>query len=347
MSNNTPALTITDELLTELAGKPYAMDLFTLMRRLEASNNTRPKWGFANKYRDEILQFGQEPSSIFANSTIAKLYQYKNNRKPKVAINGFGLFGPNGVMPLVFTEYVKERMTHNDDHALGDFVDIFHNRLIMLFYRAWADANSCATLDYRDEKFTDYIISLCAASFSKKQTADSIPSHSRWHNAGHLLRQARTAEGLKNILTGFFNVPVKIEEFVSRWLQLPDDEKTCLGNPKGTQLGIDTLLGSKVMSTQHHFQIQMGPLDQQQYEQFLPNTHKYRQLRDWVRTYVGMEFSWDIKLILDKKSCSTTGLALGHKKCLGRNSWLGNVSDVENCSTYGQTFAPELTHEYN
>ncbi|WP_049631886.1 type VI secretion system baseplate subunit TssG [Cellvibrio sp. pealriver] len=332
---------ILDEMLQAIASKPYAIDLFALMRRLEVGSNAI-KWGYANKYRDEKLQFGQEPSSIFASASIAKLYQYSGSRKPKLAIHSFGLFGPNGAMPLVFTEYVKERMAHHNDYALSDFIDIFHNRLIMLFYRAWADANSCASLDKCEENFTRYIASLCASGLSSLHQTDAIPTHARWHNAGHLLRQSRNANGLKSILSGFFKVPVHIQEFVAHWLPLPTDEQTRLGNIKGTQLGFDAILGRKVMTRQQHFQIQLGPLTLDEYNQFLPNTAKFTQLRDWVRSYAGVEFTWDLCLILNK-SIKNIGLSLGKEKYLGWNSWLGNRN--ENQSTTNHTasviFHPE------
>lgn len=339
MNTLAPPLTMQDELLNELSNNPFAVDLFALMRRMEAINTNNPPWGMANKQRDEVLQFGQEPSAIFASTSIAKLYQYTNGRKPKLAIHSFGLFGPNGAMPLVFTEYVKERMAHHSDYALSDFIDIFHNRLIMLFYRAWADASSCANMDRREENFTRYIANLCAAGLPLTQQ-DSIPTHARWHNAGHLLRQARNAEGLKNILAGFFKVPVRIEEFVARWLPLASNEQTCLGKFNGSQLGIDAVLGRKVMSKQHHFRIHLGPLTAEQYNQFLPCKPQYQQIRDWVRSYIGMEFTWDLRLSL-AQATQGIGVQLGDKKYLGWNTWLGRNSTHASPHPCDVIFHPE------
>lgn len=322
MNSAVPPLMQMQDLLNELADKPYAMDLFAFMRRAEASAAHLPKWGYANKYHTETLQFGQEPSAIFPSASICKLYQYAGTRKPKVSIHSFGLFGSHGPMPTVFTEYVKERMAHHNDYAMSDFIDIFHNRMIMLFYRAWADANSCANLDRSEAPFTAYIASLCAAGYSINDK-NSIPTHARWHNVGHLLRQARNAEGLQNILRNFFKVPVRIEEFVERWLPLPSDQQTQLGSFTGTQLGVDTVLGTKVMSKQHHFRIHIGPLTMEEYEQFLPRKQRYQQLRDWVRTYTALEFTWDLCLTL-KQSVQRIGLQLGPERHLGWNSWLGD-----------------------
>lgn len=319
-----PAINEFDSMLGAIAREPFAFDLFAFMRQLEANQSHLPKLGWANKYRDEPLQFGQEPSSIFASASIAKLYTYTGNRKPKLSIHSFGLYGPNGAMPLVFTEYVKERMTHHNDYAMSDFIDLFHNRLIMLFYRAWADANSCASLDHSNENFTRFIANLCASGYSPDQHTDAIPNHARLHHAGHLLRQVHNADGLKHIIANFFKVPVEIKELIQKWLPLPKEEQSCFGNIKGMQLGVDVVIGKKVMSRQHHFRIHIGPLSLQEYDDFLPYTRRYKQLRDWVRTYVGIEFSWDLCLEIQAKS--SMGIQLGQQKQLGWNTWLGKLS---------------------
>ncbi len=80
---------------------------------------------------------------------------------PRISIYGFGLFGPNGPLPLHLTEYARERRRHHSDNTLSAFADLFHHRLILLFYRAWADAQSVNSLDRPDgHRFVDYVASL-------------------------------------------------------------------------------------------------------------------------------------------------------------------------------------------
>jgi len=309
------------DLLQEVSANPYGYDLFSLLRRVESCIPEYPPLGRAQRYAHEPLQLGQEPSCAFATASVAKLYRYQGKRKDKLNIYSFGLFGPNGPMPLVFTEYTKERMTHHGDNTLSDFADVFHNRLIMLFYRAWANAQSCASLDRSGDSFTRHIASLTGLGIDAHQSPDSIANHGRWHQSGHLVQQTRSAEGLQSILANYFNVPVRIEQFVSHWLELPAEQRSRLGKNQGARLGLDTVLGNKVLDRQHHFRIHLGPLNQTQYNEFLPNGPKYTQLLEWVRNYIGVELSWDLQLMLQNNNA--TGMQLGPTQQLGWNSWVG------------------------
>ena len=52
----------------------------------------------------------------------------------------------------------------------------------------------------------------------------------------------------------------------------------------------------------------------------LPSGRSFRTLRDWVRNYLGYEYLWSVRLILDKKE--VPGSQLGHFGQLGWSTWL-------------------------
>ena len=140
---------------------PWRYDLFQLLRRIDAQGGERYPLGRAPLPKFEPLRIGQQPSMGFAPSTVAEVRQREENGLHEVSILSFGLFGPNGPLPVHMTEYARERIHHHQDHSLSAFADLFHHRLTLLFYRAWADAQPAVSLDRDDNRrFEGYLASL-------------------------------------------------------------------------------------------------------------------------------------------------------------------------------------------
>jgi type VI secretion system protein ImpH len=304
----------------ELTAAPYRYDFYQTLRRLECLFDDKPRWGRALRPIDEPVRLGQDPDLTFAPSPLAS-FETRGDRPPRLQVRLFGLFGPNGPLPIHLTEYAHERLQNSGDSTLSRFLDIFHHRFLALFYRAWAQAQPTANHDRpRDDRFTNYIgtfIGIAPASFRDR---DALPDLAKLFHVGSLIRQVRNTEGLTQIIEHFFRVPVRIEEFVGQWLRLDTGERTFLSS-MNAPLGEGAVLGSRVWDRQHKFRIHLGPLTLERYESFLPGGATLRKLVDWVRMYLCFELDWDVCLLL--KRDEVPPLVLGGGTRLGWTTWLG------------------------
>ncbi|MDR0716067.1 MAG: type VI secretion system baseplate subunit TssG [Azoarcus sp.] len=303
--------------------EPWRFDWFETMRWLEARNPSRPRFGKALHPADEIVRISQKPSLNFAP---AALSGFGGDGHGHVCIEqvSFGLFGPNGPMPLHFTEFVRERAEYDGDPALRAFLDIFHHRFALLFYRAWAGVQATTSFDRPEEdRFSCYVGSLIGYGEPVFDQRDSVPDRAKRYMAGHFARMTRNPEGLASILRFFFACPFRVQEWMPHWLQLAEKDRTLLGvETAAGQLGRGAVCGVSVLDRQHRFRIHAGPLRLADYMAFLPGSERFRQLRDWVRNYVSYEFSWDVRLVLrrDEVPAPRLGAATGR---LGWTTWLG------------------------
>jgi type VI secretion system protein ImpH len=304
-----------------LAEAPYRYDFYQTLRRLECLFGDKPRWGEALRPVDEPVRLGQEPDLSFAPAPLAS-FETNGAATPRLQVRLFGLFGPNGPLPLYMTEYARERLRIAGDPTLSRFLDVFHHRFLALFYRAWAQAQPHVNRDRpKEDRFTAYIGAFIGMAPEAFRDRDELPDLAKFFHVGALVRQVRNAEGLAHVLEHFFRVPVRIEEFVGHWLVLRPSERSSLSR-RGAPLGSGAVLGGRVWDRQHKFRISLGPLTLEQYQSFLPGGAALRQLVDWVRTYLCFELDWDVRLILKKKEVPPLGLAGGQR--LGWTTWLGH-----------------------
>ncbi|TDJ36360.1 MAG: type VI secretion system baseplate subunit TssG, partial [Gammaproteobacteria bacterium] len=95
--------------LRELEESPYRHDFFMALRRLESMYPDMPRFGQGARPIDEPIRLGQEPSMAFAPSALASFRAGDKDRPHKLSGFFFGLFGPNGPLPLHLTEYARDR----------------------------------------------------------------------------------------------------------------------------------------------------------------------------------------------------------------------------------------------
>jgi type VI secretion system protein ImpH len=306
--------------LALLAESPHRYDFYQTLRRLECLYDAKPRWGEALRPVDEPVRLGQDPDLSFAPTPLASL-ETDGGRPPRLQVRLFGLFGPNGPMPLHITEYARERLRLAGDPTLSRFLDVFHHRFLALFYRAWAQAQPSVNHDRpKADRFTTYVGSFLGMSPAVFRDRDGVPDLAKFFHVGSLIKQVRNAEGLMHILQHFFRVPVKIEEFVGHWLSLSTGERTFLSS-EGAVLGRGVVLGGRVWDRQHKFRIHLGPLTLDQYESFLPGGTPLSKLVDWVRMYLCFELDWDVRLILNQHEVPSVRLGGGQR--LGWTTWLG------------------------
>lgn len=312
--------------LHELQAQPFRHDFYAAMRRIECLFDDKPRIGQAVKPSDEPLRLGQDVSLTFAPAPIAELRPGQGERAPKLLQRFFGLLGPNGPLPLHLTEYARERLLHHGDATLAAFCDMFHHRLLELFYRAWSQAQPTANLDRpQDDRFADYVGTLVGIGSPRLRQRDAAGDAVKLFHAGLLARQVRNADGLASLLESFFRRPILIETFVGHWMRLPQAERTRLGGDGGasSRLGISAVIGASVWDRQHKFRIRLGPLEWQAYEDFLPGGRGLARLVALVRQYLGFELAWDLRLSL--AHAEQPPLRLGGPMRLGWSSWIGRV----------------------
>ena len=262
----------------------------------------------------------------------------------------FGMIGPTGTLPQHYTALVVERSRRFRDTTLREFLDIFVQRTTTLLCRAWAKyrptvqheltllAGQRVTWDEAAETPRDPVTTVVASLVGlggrglthRLAAADDVV----FRHAAHFSRQPRSAESLERLLRDVYQVPVRVEQFVGRWLELEQPDQTALASrdrPEGlnARLGVDAIAGRRVWDVESTFEVAVGPLTAADFRSRLPGTARLAALGDLLRLYAGPQFEIRVRLVVAAQAvppCRLGGdeaaVSLSGSR-LGWTTWLG------------------------
>lgn len=330
---------------------PGGHDLLAVLRMLEgqtapggaskgmdpkkADEPAPPRIGKSRRLMEDIVRFGQDPSSEFAPSTIERATRDRDGGL--VLLERFlGLLGPQGALPAAYTDEAIMSGLKGED-SFPRFLDVFNNRFVQLFFRAWADARPIVQHDRPDDdRFLAYLGSSIGIGAPIFRELDGIDDRLKLLYAGLASSKTKSAIRLKALITGVFGVKVEIDQCVGTWLHLDRDDQLKLGGfgPGGAgQLGADTIVGAKVYSVSDKIRIRIFTRSLEEYRKFLPPTRTKpnpwtEKLFDLIDFYLGLETEYEIELALPKSCASAVKMDSNNSATLGHIGWLKPAKDA-------------------
>lgn len=307
-----------------LRDRPFDFEFFEAMRRLECAYPEHPRLGHSTKPAEDPVRLAHAATLEFPARSIERFEPAADGSPGRLHGLFLGLFGPNGPLPLHLTEHAVDRQRNAKDPTLVAFADIFHHRMLSLFYRAWADAQPTVQFDRPEQdRFRTYVGALIGMATPQLEGRDALPDQYKRFFAGRLVAQARNAEGLKGFLEHYFGVAVQVIEFVVGWMQLPADAHLRMGGGMAS-MGRNAMLGAQVRGAQQRFRLRIGPLGLNEFNRFLPGGDALGELVAAVKLYVGAEKGWDVQLVLKKEDVPTT--QLGQSGRMGFGTRMGRYA---------------------
>jgi type VI secretion system protein ImpH len=338
----------------EIGAQPYNFDFFHALRLVQCGCAAGPRLGASKSPEQDPVRFCQRPSLAFAAATLEEL---ERGTPPKLYVNFFGLFGPNGPLPLHLTDYAlrrqmgqkpdvgadearglkpekrdagkSEETSFRRDNTFPAFADVFHHRLISLFFRAWACNQQTVDFDRQeDQRFPFYIGSSFGLASETNERgefhphSDALPAGAKLYYAGRLACPTRNAEGLEAILADYFGVAAQVQTFQGRWLDLPEENRCRLGHSPDTgTLGVSAIAGSRIWDCQLAFRVRLGPMQLADFTRFLPGSRSLARLTSWVANYAGAQYFWDLQVLLAAAEVPSAALAFDRPAQMGRLGW--------------------------
>jgi type VI secretion system protein ImpH len=278
----------------------YTFAFFKAVDLLEKLSPNKKPLGQTLDPRREAVRFSVKPGLEFAPSDIAGLSSVQEDQPVSMAVAFMGLIGPSGVLPHWYNELAIERW-RNKDFSFTAFLDIFHHRLIALFYLAWKKHQFPVTyLPGATDKLSGYLLSLAGLGTKGLRGRIGLPEESLSFYSGLLSRQIPTAVSIESAVSYYAGTTVKVDQFIERMVPLSPEDRTRIGEANAC-LGVDTVCGSFIWDCRTKFSVSLGPMHLSEFLRFLPTGDLLRPIFSLVRYMVGIEYEFEVRILLRRE----------------------------------------------
>ncbi len=317
-------------LISDAAG----FDFQQAVRLIEALTPQAAAMGEGWRLDREPVRFESTVDLTFPTSDIAFIKVGDEPGPARMRVTFMGLAGAHGPLPQPYADLIDQRFRAGD-RALAHFLDLFNHRLVSMLYRARKTHRPFLQVKRPENtRHAKALFSTFGLGMESLRDRSIIPDALLLRHAGLLMARPRTRVGLERMLSDMFKVPIRVRQFVGRWLSLDSRETTRIGTLGGQnqRLGKNTVLGCRLWDQQGAIELLIGPLPSGQFRKFLPDGDYFAPLRAMVRLYLRPNIDVTLRLSIhaadipaprllpladDKKTWShKDGLPLG------RMSWL-------------------------
>lgn len=301
--------------LSKQFGSFNDFELMQVLRLLEDVATRQSKSGRgANDFNSLLLKQQVRLDSV--KGEIHSMSIDEGSGKVEIRINGLGLLGSTGPLPLHITEYIHQRAIHENDTVLQDFLNIFFHRYIALLYQVWARRKPYTITG--SKSFTPFLKSLMGLK-------DVQHASNYLHHLGVFVKRTKSREGLEFVLSAYFSCQVVIKENVEDVCNLPADQCWSLGSEKGLGnkdcfLNRNIILGRKLHIIGSKIVIEIEPEKLVSYEKICSQKKMMAEANRIVYSILGNEITWSFHFKLKNNVIDAS--RLNRRRTLGINSWL-------------------------
>lgn len=312
------------DLIRALEERPHAFGFFQAVRILTLVSRRMEGRLPAD------LRFRSTPSLAFPSSEITRLGSAEGPDRSGLELETglLGLIGPDGILPLTYTETILERRFLQREDTLHAFLDIFHHRACALYFMAWRKVRFHFALEPipagggREQGFGDAVQRLLPVRMPESP-GSAFLQEALASFAGALARKPLPATSLEAFLRSCFRVRARLESFVGVRITVPPRERARLGSADFS-LGSGALLGERLLDHQNKVRLVLDALGPGTFQAFLPGGPSFNLLAGFMKACLGPLLACDLRLV--PRGEAIPDLRLGSREPspprLGMDSWL-------------------------
>lgn len=328
--------------IERLLDEPYRVEFFQAVRIIElwlrrngiAADQTLSEYiRFRNSVALSFPPSQIESLRVDADTPVASgadlLAALRDGHLRHIAITPafIGFLGVNGTLPFHATDRIAAHEHATRDDGPRAFLDLFSNRSVALFYQAWSKYRLEYKLDAQGgDGFLPMLLALAGvrpASAPETHGGEpgAIDNQTLGFYAAQLRGRAVPAATIAGVLSEYFAVPVRLEQFIGGWDVFAPEHRMTLGGPNMV-LGGGAMLGDRVWRRDLRVRIWIGPLDIDQYECFFPGASGAIALKSLLGRFCTDALIFEVHVVLRAEDVRPFRLGARRGTRLGLDTFL-------------------------
>jgi len=332
----------------KLTGLSQAARLIELATRRQKGARRTSEIGADTPPMEEALRFVSSERMALPANDVAEIDQPEGGGPVRVTTNVLGLAGATPALPSFYSEIQLQRRRLRD-RSFASFLNIFDHRTLSFFYRVFRKYNWLVAFEREDragdDPVTGALLAIGGLGTQANRGRLSFDDGVLVPLAARLGDMRRSAAGLETALRHVTGLPLRVAQAEPTWMPLPPSEQSRLGavgalarlggeDAAGLGYADAAVIGSAVLDVQHHFAVEIGPLDYAQLLDFCHEGSAIRMVGDVCRLAAGIEHRPVVRLAVPAGEIPPLRLAAPDTPAyLGRTTWLGDLGAPERIVT--------------
>jgi len=324
------------QLIPALLAQPQGFDLFQAISLLERAGVAEGHAAVGAEQGTEAVRLSSHISLDFDASDVCDARRGAVTGEPfTLKTPVLSLLGQAGPMPAAFTEMIIARNAVKD-FATAEFLDIFHHRLLSLFYLGRKRHRPSVGGDAHSASVGCATRRLCG------NTQREARDDGRWlRHAGLLAGAPRSVASLCTLLHDRFQIAFHGEQFVGQWLALEQDDLTLLGDStRAPVLGQTALLGRQAWDQSAAIRLHATELPLRRVMQLLPGGEQHDAFKATVRDFLPSALIVEVSLTPTTDTVTSASFSATGRPRLGWNAWVAERNGRNGGSTVTETPPP-------
>lgn len=320
----------------------YSFSFFKAVHLLERLFRDKKPLGRTLTPNEEVVRFSVKPGFVFPPSDLSGMSHEEREKPPEMEVAFMGLIGPSGVLPHWYNQLAMERNSRKD-FSLTAFFNLFHHRLISLFYLAWKKYRFPENyLAGGEDRLSRYVLSLIGLGTPGLTQRIGLPNEPLIFYSGLLSRPVPSACAIEATVEFFAETSVAVEQFIDRLLPLNKEDQTQIGLANG-ELGVNAVCGSFVWENQTKFRVRLGPMGYGRFIRFLPSGDMLQPIFSLIRYMTGIEYEFEVRPYLKREEVPPCilGATAPDSPRLGWSTWAKSPGFIHKDDPYVTFQIPE------